>query len=278
MTRAAKLLTSVTVFGLLALPVAFANCGGGSGGDRGGTGGGSGSGGTTGSGGRSGSGGAVGSGGSTGSGGSMVTFSCMPGVSPTNPLLSDFSATTWSNTAGKWGMAANLVGSLFSFHGPGVATAWNSSMVANEALVLSGTVDAGDYANGGMSPFDQCVNTSAYTGVQFTLGGTTAGCDLYFQVQTFSQQSTTNHGGCVTPPGPCYAFPKVKVTFGTTPITVRFSELLNGAGTPVGASAVAMEMVGLQWQLQSPPPGDAGLLQAACTGVNLTIDDVKFVN
>ena len=275
MTKTTKRLAFATVGGLLGAAFALGGgCGGSTDGSRTGTGGATGAGGATGTGGRAGTGGAVGSGGSTGTGGASTTISCTPGVSPAMPLLSDFATGSWSATTGKWGMANNLTGSIFSFHGPGVATLWNPTAVTTEALVLSGNVDSGDYAGGGMS-FDSCVNTTAYTGIQFTLGGTTAGCDLYFQVQTFSQQSTTNHGGCVTPPGPCYAFPKVKVTFGTTPITIHFSDLLTGTGAP--ATGVSKEMLGLQWQLQSPPPPDSGL-QVSCGNISLTIDDVKFVN
>jgi hypothetical protein len=110
--------------------------------------------------------------------------------------------------------------------------------------------------------------------VTFTLSGTTAGCDLFFEIQTFSQQSTANMGGCNTATTSCFQFPKVKVTVGAAPIVVRFTDLAN-TGQPATAAALAAEMLGLQWQLQSPAP-PAGGVQQPCTGVNLGIDSVAF--
>jgi hypothetical protein len=139
-------------------------------------------------------------------------------------------------------------------------------------MVLSGSVLPGDYSGGGMS-FDQCVNTSIYTGVQFTLGGTTAGCDLYLQIQTFEEQSTSNRGGCTTG---CYSFPSSpKLTSTSGVVTVHFADLTGGK--PTTPAAITAEIVGLQWQFQSPAPiGDGG--QPGCTGISLTITNVSFVS
>jgi hypothetical protein len=142
----------------------------------------------------------------------------------------------------------------------------------NQDLVLSGSVAAGDYAGGGMS-FDACVNTTTYTGVQFTLGGTVAGCDLYFDVQTFSEKpaGAGQVGGCTTG---CYVFPNTKLTSTTGAVTVHFTDLAGGLPAP---ASIANEIVGLQWQFQSPAPvGDAG--QLGCTGINLTVTNVSFVS
>jgi hypothetical protein len=232
----------LVVLALFAGAVVAVNCGGSSG-ARTGTGGSSatGAGGTAGSGGSS-----TGNGGAGGS--STSTLSCSPGVNPARALLTDFS--DWDNTAGKWGMIGNLRGSKF----PYVGTNANTSMAAavtNGALVLSGNVAAGDYAGGGMS-FDSCVNTTTYHGIQFTLGGTVAGCDLSFNVQTFEQQANTNGGGCDKSTSSCYSFPKKTLTFSTNPITVMFSDL--SGGMPTDPAAIAAEIVGLQWQFQSPAP------------------------
>jgi hypothetical protein len=143
----------------------------------------------------------------------------------------------------------------------------------NQDLVLSGSVAAGDYAGGGMS-FDACVNTTTYTGVQFTLGGTTAGCDLYFQVQTFDEKPAGlgQVGGCTTG---CYAFPGTKLTSTSGAVSVPFANLTGGQLTT--EPSIANEIVGLQWQFQSPAPvGDGG--QVGCTGINLTITNVSFVS
>jgi hypothetical protein len=139
--------------------------------------------------------------------------------------------------------------------------------------MLSGSVGAADYAGGGMS-FGRCVHTTAYTGVTFTLAGTTAGCDLLFQLQTYSQQSTANNGLCDSTTTSCFHFPNVRVTVGAAPIVVRFSDLAN-TGQPTDAAALAAEIVGLQWQLQSAAP-PAGGSQQPCAGVSLSIDNVAF--
>jgi hypothetical protein len=121
--------------------------------------------------------------------------------------------------------------------------------------------------------FDQCVNTSTYTGVQFTLGGTTGGCNLFLQVQTLSQQVPANRGTCTA--ASCYQFPKFQVQVGTAPVTVRWSDLA-GSGLPATADLIKAEVIGLQWQFEIPPGGADGGVQAPCAA-NLTIDDVQFV-
>ena len=131
-------------------------------------------------------------------------------------------------------------------------------------------MQSGEYAYGGMQ-FDKCVNTTAYTGVQFTLGGTAAGCDLFIYVQTFDEQSTSNHGGCTTG---CYSFPQMKIAIDTAPVVVHFSDLTGGM--PVGADLIKAQIVGLQWQFQSPAGVDGGA-QPACTGIDMTIDDIQFI-
>jgi hypothetical protein len=176
-----------------------------------------------------------------------------------------------------------LTGSIFAFAGsastfdandPQDRKTMSASVdTTNQDLVLAGTVAASDYAGGGMS-FDQCVNTTVYTGVQFTLGGTVAGCDLYFYAQTFDEKGSGpgQVGGCTTG---CYVFPGVKLTSTTGPVTVHFSDLKGGQLTT--ATSIANEIVGLQWQFNSPAPvGDGG--QSGCTGVALTVTNVSFVS
>jgi hypothetical protein len=187
------------------------------------------------------------------------------------PLLTDFSPNYWNAATGKWGVASNLTGSWSSYKGAMALTAI-AGAVTNQSLTLTGTIAAGDYAGMAMS-FDACVNTTTYTGFQFTLGGSTAGCDVVFEVQTFSQQTIGAHGGCTGAGTTCFQFPKLKVAVSATPITVHFSDLV-GTGLPVTAAGIAAEIVGLEWQLQQPP----GTPQAPCQNINLSIDNVQFVS
>lgn len=229
-------------------------------------------------------------GGSTAAAGTSGTStgpSCTPAFSPDASLITDFSSgpAGWHAGlgGGKWGTIGVLTGSIFDFAGP------NSTMdlvknpnwvqvkatvdATNQDMLLAGNVAASDYAGGGLS-FDQCVNTTVYTGVQFTLGGTVAGCDLYFYAQTFDEKGSGpgQVGGCTTG---CYVFPGVKLTSTTGPVTVHFSDLKGGQLTT--ATSIANEIVGLQWQFNSPAPvGDAG--QSGCTGIALTVTNVSFVS
>ncbi len=277
-TASAKSIPLAGVLATLVAAVAILGCGG-SGTARPGTGGANGAaGGSTGSGGLAATGGSVGAGGS----GNTTELACSPGVNPTTALLTDFtSGTNWSAVSGKWGVAGNLQGSLYAYAGSKSGT-WEATVESTGDLAIGvqagsavggGTVASGDYAGGGMA-FSDCVNTNTWTGVSFTLGGSSGGCDVYFQVQTFDEQGTANHGGCTGTS--CYVFPQAKVTTGTAPITVHFSDL--SGGMPVGASAIAKQIVGLQWQLQSPAPPAADAGQPACPGAELLVDNVQFVS
>jgi hypothetical protein len=47
---------------------------------------------------------------------------------------------------------------------------------------------------------------------------------------------------------------------------------------PVGAAALSAQMVGLQWQFNSPPPPAVdGGLQVSCENISLTVTGVKFI-
>jgi hypothetical protein len=277
---------SLVTYGASTLVLVFVACStpsrgnGGSGGSPS-SGGQSSSGGSSASGGISGSGGSSSnaSGGQSGSGGSTATgtggssaLSCASENSPADPLLSDFSATSWNAASGRWGTPGNLTGSIFSYSGSTDKTM--SAKVSSGSLVVSGDVAAGSYGGAGMA-FATCINTAKYTGFQFTLGGSTAGCDLLFQVQTFSQQAASSGGGCASGSS-CYNFPAAKVQIADSPVTVHFADLAN-TGMPAAAADLAKEIVGAQWQLQSASPA-AGAAQSDCSGINLTIDDVKFVS
>ena len=272
--------------GLLAL-VASIGCGGSGGGTRG-VGGAVGSGGTTGGGGSSGLGGNIGAAGA-GVGGMTSALDCSSAgsVDPAAPLLVDFSSATWMNAQGKWSpVARDLTGSKYSA-GSMLANPDGSSMMsvitnnidttaANPNFELKGNVilAAGEYGFG-LLAFDKCVNTTKYTGVQFTLGGTAGGCDFLFLLQTFDQQGVTNRGGCTSG---CYHFPQVKIPVPATPtvVSVHFADLVD-TGTPATADAMKAQIVGLQWQFQpAAPVGDAG--QIACDGIDVTIDDVGFTS
>ena len=280
---AARLMV-LSALGLSMVAATSIGCGGASGGSRA-TGGATGSGGRTGGGTAGSTGGGLG--GANGTGGAVAAcaaitapLDCPNGLDPAAPLISDFSPATWANTMGKWHTAdCNLTGGLFSGAKPASLDAGAASLVtlavtiaaANPGFELKGTIQSGEYGYGGMQ-FDRCVNTKTYTGIQFTLSGTTQGCDLFVYAQTYEQQAATNKGGCAAN---CYNFPKKQITVDAAPITVHFSDFTGGM--PATGDLIKAEIVGLQWQLQSPAGADGGA-QPACENIDLTIDDVKFVS
>jgi len=195
---------------------------------------------------------------------------CTPGVSPANPLITDFTdGGGWCASSGKWGTTGNLVGSLFSYKGPMTGT-MISHAVTSGALHLKGDVMVADYAGGGMA-FDACVNTQTYSGLQFVLSGNAAGCNVQVQVQTYSQQVTQNRGGCSSEDGgTCFQFPKLSflpLDAGTT--SVLWTDL-ESTGMPATAAGIAAEIVGVQFQLQA----ESG---AACMGFDVSVDDLRFI-
>jgi hypothetical protein len=251
--------------GLLAS--ALAACGGSSGGTRAGAG----SGGTTGLGGVSGTAGSgAGTGGAASGTGGAAALACQsPSAAPAT--LTDFS--DWNPTSGKWGSANSVIGGIFQYNSTGstlqVAVAAKPGATGDNALHFSGTVvpamTGGGYAGGGLS-FDVCATAAAYTGIGFTVSGSTGGCALELQLQTYSTKPATNGGGCQTG---CVSAGKTNLTV-PGPVTVSFSDLSAAGPGPFSAA----ELVGIQWQL-TIPPGVAGAPQAPCT-VDMYVDDVTF--
>jgi hypothetical protein len=207
------------------------------------------------------------------------TNRCVPGVSPAAGLLTDFSAATWNASLATWGAPGNLTGKISTYGGGlaagGLTTSVSATVdttAANPALAIRGNVVAGDFA-GVVLAFDQCVNTTAYQAVSFTLAGTVAGCDLLFQLETYSQQMVAAGGTCVTN---CYRFPNQRIQVGTAPIVVTFAALA-GTGQPATTDGLRAEIIGLHLQFQSPAPA-AGGPQPNCAGINLTLDNVQLVS
>jgi len=222
--------------------------------------------------------GADGAAGGTGGAPDAGITPCVPGISPANALLTDFSPASWNSTLMQWGVGGNLTGRIDGYGG-GLTAGGQTTLITptvdttatNPALAIRGNVVAADYGGIAMS-FDQCVDTAVYTGIRFTLGGTAAGCDLFLHLETYSQLPVANGGGCA---GNCFRFPNAKIQVGAAPITTTFAALA-GTGVPATAAGMRAELVGIQLQLQSPAPANGGV-QASCLGVNLTLDNLTFV-
>ncbi len=197
---------------------------------------------------------------------------CSPGVNPTDPFIADFSSGTFNGNTGRWGGNLNLTLFIYDYRDPGNPGSSSANSLDGEAFNFSGQVpgDGDSYAGGGIH-FDSCVNTTTYTGVQYKLTGSTGGCTVYFELQTYTAEPINERGGCASY---CFQFPRTAVAPRSTLITIPFA-LLDGTGLPATAAGMASDIMGLRWQVEAAPAqGDAG--RTGCT-FDLTVDDVRFV-
>ena len=204
-------------------------------------------------------------------------------ANPTTALITNFGLAVGDGgvtASGTWGTAGQLTGSVFGYKGSKTNDAGVTSSVTYTIdrttgmdLTFMGTVVAADYAGGGLA-FGTCVDSTNWTGIQFTLGGTSDGCTITFQLQTESQEPTSAKGTCTA--SSCYNFPQVPVTIPATPGTptvVKFSDLA-GTGMPSAVVDFEKEMFGLQWQFSSAAPPDGGV-QVGCSP-DMTITNVMW--
>ncbi|HEY4184833.1 MAG TPA: hypothetical protein VGP07_07165 [Polyangia bacterium] len=243
----------------------------------------SGSGGSTGSGGTSG-----GSGGATGSGGLDCNNAVVP-ANVDNGGVTDFS--DWKGSTGKWGSTSGLYGAIYSYQGPNGSTMSANVDTANKDFHITGSVTMGDYGGAGLG-FYTCATVASFSQVQFTLAGSSPGCDLELQLKTFDQQPTsqTPAGGCDMDAGSCYNFPVLKqiaVPSSTaTTVTANLSDFTNWSSTTAG------QVVGMQWQFTgtniptsdpdaatSDSDPDAGATSDAAVGcpIDVTVTNIKFL-
>jgi hypothetical protein len=192
----------------------------------------------------------------------------------TDGVVTDFSATDWNATTGKWCDAHGLDGSVFSYAGTGSTSAAVVDATARN-LKLNFTVGATDYAGGGLT-FDSCVNATAFNAVQFTAAvtaGSLSGCTLQVQVQTQDQRASTatnpSGGTCASN---CYRYPAYAIATAPPATPMTFTQFFSGFSNPASSAIpTRTQIVGLQWQVNS---GNSGA--GTCT-VELRIDDIKFL-
>ena len=109
-----------------------------------------------------------------------------------------------------------------------------------------GAVTGNDYGGTGLG-FQVCTTIASFTHVQFTLSGSSPGCDMELQIKTFDEQPKQQ-----TPPGGCDQNAAVATTSrqeagrgahgGATVITVPLADFTKWS------AANAAQVVGLQWQ------------------------------
>jgi glucuronoarabinoxylan endo-1,4-beta-xylanase len=197
---------------------------------------------------------------------------CSNAVVPNNVVtggVTDFS--DWTTSTGRWGTPTGLWGNIYAYQGPNGSMM--SAAVQNQALHVTGSVTTNDYGGAGLS-YQVCTTVASFNQVQFTLSGSSPGCDLELQIKTFDQQpeQQTPPGGCDQSAGSCYNFPVKKQiavpTAQPTVITTPLADFTNWS------AANASQVVGIQWQFTGTNVDpDAG---AGCP-IDVTITGIKFL-
>ena len=181
--------------------------------------------------------------------------------------FSDWKSSKWGNTSGLWGY-------LYSYQGPNGSSMSAGADSAAKKLHVTGEVMSGDYGGTGLS-FGVCTTVTSFTHVQFTVSGSSPGCDMELQIKTFDQQPLQQNpaGGCDQDTQSCYNFPVAKrvavPSEELTTVAVPLSDVANWS--PENAAQV----VGLQWQWT----GNADLDPDAGVGcpIDVYISDIRFV-
>ncbi len=236
--------------------------------------------------------GGSGTGGSVATGGGAGMPSCMP--NPTALTCAGTKAPAWGDPPGmaagvlidwttytadkKWGNSASgqLTGGTSLYHGPSdvdMAVAADGSSVH-----LTGTITSMGYV-GVVFWFGPCIDASAFTGINFSIGGTLGGAVMKAQIQThedYPVDVANSKGGCSFTDcdakfsecaGPTY---QLVVPAAPEPLDLPWSMFTGGMPT---AAVTPNGLVGLQYQLECQA-------DAACTfdimlgSVGLTIAPV----
>ena len=187
-----------------------------------------------------------------------------------NGGVTDFS--DWKSS--KWGTSGNLSGYMYSYKGPKGSTMSAGADATAKSMHVTGAVMAGDYGGVGLS-FTSCATVASFTQVQFTLSGSSPGCDMELQIKTFDQQPVSQNpaGGCLQDAAEgCYNFPVVKQvavpSSDVQTVTTPLSNISNWSEANAG------QVVGMQWQWTGTGVDpDAGV---GCP-IDVTISDIKFL-
>jgi hypothetical protein len=252
-----------------------------------------GTGGTNGSGGSSakgGSGGSSGTGGAGGNGGAAAILGCPASDPPATAEIANFASGSLQDGG------LQVMGGVFTY---GDTPPPNYSVTPGSVEVIDNVVVSGSnhyqgfgiYFNGNSAGTD-CIDASAYTGIQFDISGSLVGdlCTVQFSINDSEHGDSTrpdtskSTDGSFVPndpkaSGPAGAYaPQLQIgpmiMSSTTTIKVPFAP---GTGAPTGGmptSAIDPKRIeGVQWQLTTPLMGDGA---ASECDMDITITNVKF--
>jgi hypothetical protein len=217
-----------------------------------------------------------------GSGG--ASQGCNPSNTSTAPadgLIADFMNGT--PVADPTGGGSRSLGGIVTFGPPGIiygpASPTYSVTGGTLNITESAPATSVDQHVGLAVDFNNCIDASAFTGVQFTISGSFSGCSIgYGTADSEHDDSTFEIPHATGPAGsylPLAQLTAAQVTSTPMPISMPF----NGTGAPsYGNPASALDptkLTEVEWVFTIPAAaaGDGGT--PMCTA-NLTIDNVKF--
>ena len=218
---------------------------------------------------------------------------CKNPVTPNNGGdggVTDF--TDWKGSTGNWGDPNGLHGSIYAYHGP-MGSAMNATVDSSTSpptFHITGSVTMGDYGGAGLGFLD-CATVANYSQVQFTIAGSSPGCDLELQLKTFDQTPTSQNppGGCDQDAGTCYNYPVKKQvavpSSDSMTVTAKLSDFSGWSSD--SSSGTAGQVVGLQWQFTGTnipsadsdagdSDGSAGDAAVGCP-IDVTVTSIKFL-
>ncbi len=203
---------------------------------------------------------------------------CTPASTLTAPgsgLVTDFSAAS-----GPSGKGSQIPGKIVTYSIPKLADPGSLSHTTSGGslhIKVSAPATSHPQLLGTMVQFNNCVDASAFTGVQFTLSGSFSGCSLTYATGDVEHEDVTKSSTFASGPAGSYV-PQYKIAAGdlsSTPRTIKLpfvgTDIQGNPPIPIDPTKLIFTL----WQFIVPVAADDGSATPACTA-SVAIDDIKF--
>ncbi|HVV52309.1 MAG TPA: hypothetical protein VHO06_21760 [Polyangia bacterium] len=203
----------------------------------------------------------TGTGGTTGSGGGGGAASaCTP--APADGVIADF--------AGDAGV--EIMGGVTTYGGNAQPNYTISGGTLNVMENFAAT--ASPQYVGTVLYFNNCIDASAFSGVEFDFGGTISGCTIQYSSNDVPHDDMgTDKKGTCTLGTACYSPQASITTVSATAAQVQEPWITTAGGNP-SAVLDPKQLTGIQWQFTIPAAADGGTASACMA--NLNISQIKF--
>ncbi len=188
-------------------------------------------------------------------------------AAPTGGVIDEFTAVGDAGAT-----PSGIPGGYTTYSDPAGAPPTVTFVNGTAHVVENATATASPRYVGFVIYFNDCINASTFTGIEFTISGTMTGCTMQLSANysgNDNKASDPAKGSCSMPPAAdCYANQKAVTGITTTPTTVQVPWSGFTGGVPAGPTD-SSQLTGVQWQLTI----------AAGTGTcaaDISITDVKF--